>query len=108
MCRIGLKESFCEVVLLVLTKNEPSVVDFLVDHVQLHHAVVINKSDPVVPGVGECTVGTQLALLSKLNKANKLLNVVVKKGAILTSVLNIEAKHLLLVLFDDKKVDLRL
>lgn len=92
----------------MLTQNEPSVVYFLVHHVHLHHTVLFNEFYPVIAGKSESAVRAQLAQLSKLNEADKLFNVKVKKGAVFPPVLDFKAKHLFLVLFNNQKVNLRL
>ena len=108
MCRVGLKQSFGKIVLLVLTQNEPSVVYFLVHHVHLHQTVLVNELNPVIAGESESAVRAQFAQLSKLDEADKLFNVEVEKGAVIPPVLDFKAKHLFLVLFNYQKVDLRL
>jgi hypothetical protein len=108
VCRVGLKQSFGKIVLLVLTQNEPSVVYFLIHHVHLHHTVLVNELNPVIAGESERAVRAQFAQLSKLDEADKLFNVEVEKGAVFPPVLNFKAKHLFLVLFNYQKVDLRL
>lgn len=98
--RIHAKLSGGKCVILLVSKIAPVFIVFLTKNVEFHQVVALNELQPFLTGVSQLAVISKATQLLELIKADELLNVVLKKATLISTLNDCETKSDLSVLLD--------